>query len=219
MATLKQRKVVKETLENPGISLSKAMKKAGYSTPMSRNPQELTQSKGWQELMKEYLPDDLLAQKHLELLNSTGLDHMIFPLGPEDDMERVQMIEDARQKAIKKGEAFVEPDLMCDADIKEMLKGVNCIVRRIVHGETARHVYFWGADNKARKDALDMAYKLKGQYAPDKTVNVNVDVDATITPEDLELIKLIREHDRNSTAKAIPSTGHIHDGMDSQPQD
>lgn len=151
MATTKQHKVVKKILENTGMSVSKAMAESGYPPATAKNPQQLTNSKGWKELMKEYLPDDLLAQKHQELLNKT--------------------------------------EITGDIDTQAVSKG------------------------------LDMAYKLKGSYAAEKTLNVTVELDATLTQEDVELIKLIREHDRNSTAKAIPSTGHIHDGMDSQPQD
>ncbi len=42
----------------------------------------------------------------------------------------------------------------------------------------ARHVYFWSADNKARDGALDMAYKLKGKYAPEKHVSVVATISA-----------------------------------------
>lgn len=41
---------------------------AGYSKNFAHNPHLLTNSKGWQELMQQYLPDALLARKHKELL-------------------------------------------------------------------------------------------------------------------------------------------------------
>lgn len=113
------------------------------------------------------LDDDLLAEKHLQLLNSTTLDNMTFPLGPKTKAE------------------CVDDTKLSDEEIRELLLEVNCKVRRIVHSEHARYVYFWCADNKARKDALDMAYKLKGNYAPSKTVSVNVEVEADATLDDV----------------------------------
>lgn len=67
MPTIKQKRAVKEVLENHG-NLGKAMLKAGYDKTTAKNPKNLTDSKGWQELMEEYLPDTLLAKKHKELL-------------------------------------------------------------------------------------------------------------------------------------------------------
>lgn len=166
MATLKQKKALKEVGVNGG-NISKAMKKAGYSDSVSKRTDKLTQTKGWKELMEQYLPDDMLAQKHQELLNSTGIDHLVFPLGPkgEDDDNFSGGTVD---KSKKKDDIHVERTTLTDKEIIKMLADVNCKVRRIVHGETARHVYFWSADNKARKDGLDMAYKLKGSYASEK---------------------------------------------------
>jgi len=70
MSTLKQKKTFKAMVENGG-NVSRAMRKSGYSSAMAKNPQKLTRSKGWSELMDEYLPDELLARKNLALLNKT----------------------------------------------------------------------------------------------------------------------------------------------------
>jgi len=67
MATIKQKKAVKKIVENRG-NISKGMRDAGYSPKTAKNPKALTDSKGWQELMEEYLPDKDLAKKHQELL-------------------------------------------------------------------------------------------------------------------------------------------------------
>lgn len=69
MATIKQELAVAEIIENRGIPVGEAMVKAGYSQNSAINPKNLTDSDGYKELMKKYLPDDLLAKKHLELLN------------------------------------------------------------------------------------------------------------------------------------------------------
>jgi hypothetical protein len=70
MATIKQKRAFKEALENGGV-VSRAMKTAGYSDSVAKNPKKLTDSIGWKELMDEYLPDKLLAKRHLALLNKT----------------------------------------------------------------------------------------------------------------------------------------------------
>src|SRR3990167_8149103 len=68
MPTLKQKVAYKKTIENNG-SVSKAMRETGYSLNTAKNPQSLTESKGWKELMNTYLPDELLGKKHRQLLN------------------------------------------------------------------------------------------------------------------------------------------------------
>jgi hypothetical protein len=50
--TAKQLMAAKLTLDNQG-NVSKAMKQAGYSPAMVKNPQSLTRSKGWQEAMEQ----------------------------------------------------------------------------------------------------------------------------------------------------------------------
>ena len=175
MPTIRQKKAFKRTLENGGV-VSTAMLESDYSPAMAKNPQKLTTSKGWLELVEHHLGDSVLAEKHAELLNSSHLDHMNFPTGPKNEQEKEEYIAKARQKADEAGKEYEETEYLSDDEIKQMLSEVNCKVRRIVHRETARDVYFWSADNKSRKDALDMAYKLKGNYAPDKHININTNV-------------------------------------------
>lgn len=119
------------------------MRKAGYSASYSEMPGRLKTRKSFTQLLHDILPDDETLYKHHELLNSRRLDHMTFPLKIDDQ------------------------------EIAELLASVNCVLRKVVHGEQAKHAYFWSMDNKARKDALDMIYKLKGQYAPDKIEDVS----------------------------------------------
>ncbi len=68
MATVKQKLAFKKMLENRG-NASKAMTKAGYSKAMAKNPQSMTRSKGFRELLEKYLPDSSLAAKHKALMN------------------------------------------------------------------------------------------------------------------------------------------------------
>lgn len=177
-------KTVKNMVENGG-KVSTAMRKAGYSEAYSKNPQKFTKTKTWIDTLEEHLPDHLLMEHHGKLLMSHRLDHMVFPPLPkpkkekkpsksrrksdedleddDDDGAMDRILEAASQARSIANEEDVGAKLS-DNDIKAMLNDVGCIVKRIVHGEMARHVYFWSPDNKAKKEALDMAYKLKSRY-------------------------------------------------------
>jgi len=155
---IKHKKVLDKLAENGG-NLANAIRETGlYSEEIALTPTKITNSLTWAEVVEEKLGDDLLMEKHQELLNSTRIDHLVFPLGPKKNSEK-----EAWFKMLD-GKKNVEKDVLSDEEIVEMLAEVNCRSRRIVHGETARHVYFWSSDNKAKKEALDMAYKLKGRY-------------------------------------------------------
>ena len=67
--SMRMRKAAEHLMENPG-SVGAALRAAGYSEATVKNPHEVTRSKSWQELMDEFLPESLLAQKHNELLHS-----------------------------------------------------------------------------------------------------------------------------------------------------
>lgn len=140
----------KIVLENTGkgMPLGKAMRLAGYADSYADNPQDFKETKSWEALMEEHLSDARLTQVHEELLSARRLEHMVFP--PE-----------AQQK--KKGTEVLSDDM-----IKEFMASVNCVVRKIVHQDMARHVYFWAYDNQARDKALDKGYKLKSKYAPEE---------------------------------------------------
>ena len=50
--TLKQRRAFEKTIENNG-NVSKSMVQVGYSENFAKNPQTLTESKGWKQLCEE----------------------------------------------------------------------------------------------------------------------------------------------------------------------
>jgi len=161
MATTRQKKAIAKVVENGGI-VSKAMVESGYSPLTAKTPSKLTDSKAWSELMDKHLNDNDLAKKHNELLGSTRLDHMVFPPLRSKDEETTEDEEEVFH------EGAMDNESLSDQDIIDLLETVNCKVKKIVHGEMQRHVYFWSADSKARKEALDMAYKLKGRYVKEQ---------------------------------------------------
>lgn len=61
MPTSKQKRAAKNIVENGG-NVSKGMRDAGYSPATAKTPQKLTESKGWLELLDEYIPDDKLQE-------------------------------------------------------------------------------------------------------------------------------------------------------------
>lgn len=147
MPTIKQQLTASKLMETNG-SVSAAMKLAGYAETTTTNPQQITNSKGWKELMEEQIPDDLLAKKHRALLD----------------------------KKDKEGEI----------------------------------------DTNAVGKALDMAYKLKGHNAPEKSITVNID---TVSPEALELAKQILEQRRTSETISATSDGVISEPVVRETQD
>jgi hypothetical protein len=167
----RQEFVVGKLLENKGNGIYQPMGaimlEAGYPPATARNPQQLTRSKTFQELLEDAMPDVDLAKIHKSLLRSNKLDHMVFPLGPkgEDDANFSGARPDGKpeENAIEKAGIHVERTTLTDGEIKGLIAEVGGTVRRIVHGETARHVYFWAPNDKARHDALKLAYDLKGK--------------------------------------------------------
>lgn len=173
-----------------GGSKADAMREVGYADSMVKNPQKVFNTEYAMEKLEEAGVDLNGALKQLNRkVNSRRLDHMTFPpfnkekhdksinAGISDDLsddlndEEIGLLEKAGDSSIfdvfnsgeKKGEQLT------DDDIRELLADVNCVVRRIVHGDNARHVYFWTDNDKAQLDAIDKIINLYGLYAPKKT--------------------------------------------------
>ncbi len=67
--TEKQQKAFQNVVENGG-NVSRGMKDAGYSKNTASTPQKLTESRGWEELVEEYLPDQKINEKISEGLEA-----------------------------------------------------------------------------------------------------------------------------------------------------
>lgn len=70
---IKQRKVFDTWVKNGMRDMRRAILSAGYSESTARVPSVITRSATWKELMTEYYPDELLARRHLELLNQRSI--------------------------------------------------------------------------------------------------------------------------------------------------
>jgi len=194
--SIKQQRAIDNVVVNGG-NLYKAMIDAGYSPATAHTPQKLTESRAWKQIVDEFLPDESLGQAHRQLLGATTLDHMVFPLGPkgedDDNFSGSTPDKDTTPDQIKK-----DRTKLTDGEIIDLLADTGCTVRKIVHGETARHVYFWSIDNNARKNALDMAYKLKGSYAPEKSVSIVRHISHEKQERSNSLIERILGNQKNS---------------------
>lgn len=129
-------RVFNKSLANGG-NVAKAMREEKYSKSMTRNSQKIKQTKTWQQLMDSYIPDTLVARTHKELFHASAIDHMVYPLS------------------------------MTDKEITQVVESIKgCKVKKIKRGEQAVHVYFWIPNSKARKEAVELAYKIRGRFAP-----------------------------------------------------
>ena len=136
MATEKQKNAFDKIVENGG-NVSKTMVEVGYSENTAKTPQKLTESKGWAELMEEYLPDRLLGEKHRELLN-------------KKEVRLKNNVSEGTVETIETGEI----------------------------------------DAQAVSKGLEMAYKLKGRYAPEKH-ELSGEIKTVLTPRQVEEINKI----------------------------
>lgn len=134
MATYKQKLVTHKLVENGG-NLGKAMVDAGYSTNTAKTPQKLTESKGWKELVVEFMPEIDIVKAHKELLGAVRISVYFFPLS------------------------------MPDKEIKEILESIKTNkLLWISKGKTNKKAYYSSPDSPIRVHAIDMFLKLKGHY-------------------------------------------------------
>ena len=144
-----------------GGNVTKAMVDVGYSEASANTPAVLTGSLGWEFLMDKYLPDKLLVEHHKELLTAKQIEYFVFPKNMDDD-EIFERVDEAGLKVI--------------------------VIRPSDKGKMA---FYSIADPNAKKNALDMIYKLRGRYKvePEKP---NAGVDPAL--ESLNtLVKMLNE--------------------------
>ena len=88
--------------------------------------------------MEEYLPEKDLAKAHRELLTAKQVQKFVFPTRMKND------------------------------EIRESVEAAGFQVIVIRPSPIGKMAYFSIPDQRAKKDGLDMAYKLRGSFAPDK---------------------------------------------------
>lgn len=130
---------VRKSKGKKSIAIGKIMREAGYSVEFSKQPSRIIKSKSFQELLAEYLPDDLLSKTHSQIITAKSIDHRTFPTATTDE------------------------------EIKEIIESVSgCVVKKIQHGEQANHVWYWTPDNTSRLSAIKEGYRVRNKYPAEK---------------------------------------------------
>ena len=175
--SLRQMRAVETyVVANGGKTKGEAIREVGYSEAMAKTPSKVFDSQAVRELMTDMGIDEKPVLKVVNRnLNSRRLEHMTFPPYNEDKGE----VEGEEITEEKRGEQLT------DGAITEMLASVNCTVRKIVHGDNARHVYFWSDNSKAQLTAADMIFNLLGSYAPKKVEGKHAHLVGTFSMSDL----------------------------------
>lgn len=142
IAVQKLSEVIRNSKGQKHITMGKILKAAGYSEETSKNPDQVTESKGFRQLIEEAVPDLKMAERFGMLTDSVILDN--YKLSAS----------------------------MTDKEITELVESIAGFkVRKIVRSPLEKHatVYFWRPDNQSIDKALDKLVKIKGYYAPEKS--------------------------------------------------
>lgn len=171
IVALKHRKVINSALDKKDGKQRKSL----YQTLIDEGYSEsyargghIKKSKTWQALTEERLNEDKISNIHAELIVAKKIDYMLFTAEIEDK------------------------------DIYELMDSVKCTVKKIVHGIQGTHVWFWLADNRIRKDAVEMAYKVLGKFAPEK---IELEATGLAALSDAELASRIKQAKARFTKK------------------
>lgn len=137
-----------------------ALKEAGYSDAIAKNPHKITRSKTYRDYMDQVgLTSTYLSKKHRQLSNAMRLEKDRF---------------DAVCTKIGKGKKEkYEYTHIPDSKIKLLIEGdednpTGNKIAWIKTFETHKEVWFRVPDNLVQKGALDMAFKVRGDYTADK---------------------------------------------------
>lgn len=124
--------------------------------------------KSWDQLMTERLGDDKLSNIHQQLMTAKKLDYMLFAHDIPDEA------------------------------IYELLESVGCIPKKIIHGAMGTHAYYFAPDNKTRKDALELAHKIRGKMSPE---TIKIEQTGLRNMSDADLAEVIRKQVSRFTKK------------------
>lgn len=176
MASKNQEKVldivVKDVREGRKVSVSRAMRESGvYSPEFSKQPQRLTNSKGWKELVDSRLSDDFVTRRLRKLFDQKKVEYFSFAKNKKDE------------------------------EIKEALKGAGLTLINISYTTDSKLAFYSTDDVFAVSKALDMTNKIKGTYQAEKVItpptiiNHNLfykpEFQATLRDAEAEMKKLI----------------------------
>jgi len=145
--TKKQKKLAELVVANIGKDgkeikpLGELVVEAGYSMLSANRPTQITKSETFQALLDRLMPEDRVVKAHNDLIKAGTVQNIELP-GEKTDTEI-------------KGEL-------------EEMGGYKIITIVRKPGSNIARVYYIQPDSNTRRGAIDMAYKLRGSYAPEK---------------------------------------------------
>jgi hypothetical protein len=146
----RRERVAKEVVGNIGQgkapNVKRAMKNAGYPDSYAKNPQYLTRTDEWKDLMAKYLPPELLAEKHNQLLKHGTFKNEVFPIEKSD--EEISAFFTANGK--KLWHIKVESHITGKGKTRQVFKEKRAYYHELSPGAVER--------------GLDMGYKLQSKY-------------------------------------------------------
>lgn len=174
MATEKQKAVARKIVETHG-SVSGAMRSVGYKDKTAKNPKNLTESKGWAELMDQYYPDDKIAKIQQKMLKASILRTMEFDYSLDE--RSIRKIVKSSGGKVSHIQVF-EPG---GGKGKKKFSG-------------SKRVYFTIPDQRIVDSTMDKILKSKGRYISKIEVDnkrkygafTDAELDRIIAGEDLE---------------------------------
>lgn len=133
---------------------------------MNKGSINVFKTEDFNQILNKILPDSLVLKVHKKLLESKFVERRDFP--SDMDME----------------------------DINKICSTIGKVITTYVD-DVCNKIYCWIAtDNtKALTDGLDLVYKLKGSYAPEKHMNFNQDF-SSVSDEELDALVMEQLHNK-----------------------
>ncbi len=136
----RKQKAAKKILENAG-NVSAALREAGYSEAYAKNPQDFKKTKAYKsmaEALLDAIPREEITRMHKDLLKAEQLRPINFNYKLKDD----EVVESFAEKGYR--------------------------VMNIKRFMTTATAFVFVPENDVRKGAMDMLYKVLGDYAAEK---------------------------------------------------
>jgi phage terminase small subunit len=121
-----------------GKTAKQSMLDAGYSENYASQPSNMEKKKSFQELLDEVLPEDFVLDQHRRLY------------GEHRHLKQIRL-------------ETTDPD-----QIEEARKGYESVSEIVNEDEGYTLLIVNEVDRQARKDAVELAYKLRGSFSPTK---------------------------------------------------
>ncbi len=176
--TVRQVRAVVNLVENGGKNKGKAIREAGYSEAMAKNPDRVFGSPTVRKVLGE--------------------------LGMVDETEPVRTLRDNLKAKTPVNFPFPpyreHEECLTDQQILDYLNEGGITISKIVHGDTSRVAYGYADNPNAQLRAADMILKIFGSYAPKSIPSKNVHAVGVMSMSEL------RERMRGAGVSVIQKT-------------